>query len=255
MAIHAIRTLPVLLLVLAAATPAAAQRRPAPAPRPFVEHGFVTIFGGVQAGAGGLSDRILFESNAETGTIDVDDAGRAGVLADVAAGVRVRGRIGVAVAVSRAATSGDAGVTAQIPHPFFDDRPREVSGTFESSRTETAVHGQIYYDLRPRGAWRVRLSGGPSYFNVEQEVVTGVEASETYPYDTAEFGRATTARATGSAIGFNAGVDVTRMFNRRVGAGALVRYARASVDLDAPSRTVSVDGGGLHAAAGLRILF
>ena len=103
---------------------------------------------------------------------------------------------------------------------------------------------------------RGRLFGGPSYFTVEQEVVTGVEADEVYPFDTAEFRRATTARAKGSAVGFNAGLDFARMFGRRVGAGALVRYARASVDLDAPAaRRVSTDGGGMQATIGMRVLF
>ena len=245
------------LLVCALANEAAAQqRRPTP-PRPFVERGFVIVGGGVQATAADLSDRILFESNAETGSLDADYPGRTGVLVDVTAGMRVRRQVGIAVGVSRTARNGSAQVTAQIPHPFFDDQPRSVSGEAGAiSRTETAVHGQLYYDMRPRGPWRVRLFGGPSYFTVEQEVVTGVEADEIYPFDTAEFRRAATARAKGSAVGFNAGLDLARMFNRRVGAGALVRYSRASVDLDAPeARSVSTNGGGMQATLGLRFLF
>lgn len=245
------------LIVCASASDASAQqRRPAPL-KPFVERGFVVVGGGVQATAADLSDRILFESNAETGSIDADYPGRTGVLADVTLGIRVRRQVGVAVGFSRAARDGRAQVTAQIPHPFFDNQPRTVSGEAGAiSRTETAVHGQLYYDMRPRGPWRVRLFGGPSYFTVEQELVTGVEADEVYPFDTAEFRRATTARAKGSALGFNAGLDVARMFNRRVGAGALVRYSRGSVDLDAPAaRRVSTDGGGMQATLGLRFLF
>ena len=245
------------LIVCALANEAGAQtRKPAP-PRPFVERGFVIVGGGVQATASDLTDRILFESNAETGSIDADYPGRTGVLADVTVGMRVRRQVGIGVGVSRASRNGRAEVTAQMPHPFFDDQPRSVSGEADAiSRTETAVHGQLYYDMRPRGRWRVRLFGGPSYFAVEQEVVTGVEADEVYPFDTAEFRRATTARAKGSAVGFNAGLDFARMFNRRVGAGALVRYSRASVDLDAPAaRRVSTNGGGMQATIGLRVLF
>jgi hypothetical protein len=245
------------LIVCALAHEAGAQqRRPTP-PRPFVERGFVIVGGGVQATAADLTDRILFESNAETGSIDADYPGRAGVLADVTAGMRVRRQVGIAVGLSRTARNGRAQVTARIPHPFFDDQPRSVAGEAGAiSRTETAVHGQLYYDMRPRGPWRVRLFGGPSYFSVEQEVVTGVEADEAYPFDTAAFRRATTARAKGSAAGFNAGLEVARMFNPRVGAGALVRYSRASVGLDAPAaRSVSTDGGGMQATIGLRFLF
>jgi hypothetical protein len=245
------------LIVCAFANEAGAQPRRVAPPRPFVERGFVIVGGGVQATAADLTDRILFETNAETGSIDADYPGRTGVLADVTVGMRVRRQVGIAVGVSRAARNGRVQVTAQIPHPFFDEQPRSVSGEAGAiSRTETAVHGQLYYDMRPRGRWRVRLFGGPSYFAVEQEVVTGVEADEVYPFDTAEFRRATTARAKGSAVGFNAGLDFARMFNRRVGAGGLVRYSRASVDLDAPAaRRVSTDGGGMQATIGLRFLF
>ena len=255
------RVAAVWMIVTAAATTAAAQTRPATSPprppRPFVEHGFVSIYAGAQSAADELSDRVSFDANAEAGTIEAAYPGRTGVLIDAAVGVRVRKQIGVALAVSRATRSGDVSVGAQVPHPFFDNRHRGVEGTAGGmSRTETAVHAQLYFDLRPRGPWRARLFAGPSYFDVEQELVTAVTTVETFPYDTAEFGSAATAKAKGTGIGFNAGLDVSRLFGRRMGIGALVRYARASVDLNAPgSRTVSTDGGGIEATAGLRFLF
>jgi hypothetical protein len=102
----------------------------------------------------------------------------------------------------------------------------------------------------------VRLFAGPSYFTVEQEVVTGVETDEAYPFDTAEFRGATTRRAKGSAIGVNAGLEAARLFTRRVGIAGSVRYAAASIDLDADNtQSVSTTGGGLQAGLGLRILF
>ena len=250
-----------LILVSAAAAAAAAQtpgaqpaRRP---PRPFVEHGFIAIGAGIQSQAGDLSDRVQFEANTETATIDASYPGRPGVLFDGTVGFRVRQPFGLAVAVARASRSGEAAVTAMIPHPFFDDRPRTVEGDAQDiTRTETAVHVQLYYELRPHGHWRMRLFGGPSYVNVEQQLVTEVEARETFPFDTAEFGRARTVRATGSGIGFNAGVDLSRMLSRRAGLGGTIRYAAASIDLDASgAHSISIDGGGLQATAGLRFLF
>jgi hypothetical protein len=244
------------LLALGLAAPAEAQRRPT-APRPFVERGFITVAGGAQASTGDLSDRLLFERYAETGTIEAEYPGWVAVAFDVTAGLLVRGRVGAAVGVSQARRSGSARVAAEIPHPFFANRPRAVSGDAGSiDRIETAVHGQLYYDMRPRGAWRVRLSAGPSYVHVDQEVVTGVQAEEVYPFDTAGFGTAATGRAKGSTIGVNAGLDVARMFTRRVGVSGLVRYAFASLDLEAPdARRVPTDGGGLQAGVGLRLLF
>ena len=244
------------VFALALAAPAEAQQRPT-SPRPFVERGFIGVTAGVQASPGELSDRVLFERYAEPGTIQADYPGTIGVLVDATAGIQVRGGTGVAIGVSQARRSGEARITAEIPHPFFDDPPRAVSGeASDVSRIETAIHGQLYYDMRRRGAWRVRLFAGPSYVHVDQETVTDVEVEEVYPFDTAEFRTAKTGRARGSAVGLNAGVDVARILTRRLGVSGLVRYTVARIDLDAPgSRSVSTDAGGLHAGLGLRILF
>lgn len=235
-------------------------RKPQPPPtprRPFVERGFVTAGAGWHVAPGALSDRAAFEANAETGSFTADYDGRTGLAIDGTIGLRVRRQLGIAVGVSRATRGGTAAVSAEIPHPFFDDRHRTVDGqSGDVSRTETAAHVQLYYDLRPRGAWGIRLFAGPSYFRVEQELVTAVNALETFPFDTAEFGSVTTNRTDGSGIGVNGGIELARLFTRRVGAAAILRYAGATIDLNAPgSRRVSTDAGGLQAAAGLRVLF
>lgn len=232
-------------------------RRQARPSRPFVERGFVTIDAGIQAAAEELSEHAQFQTNAETGTLDATYPGNSGVLFDGGAGFRIHKAFGVAVAVSRASSSVNADVSAAIPHPFFDNRDRTVTGRApDLTRTETAVHAQLYYDLTPRGRWRAKLFAGPSYFNVEQELVNEVQAVETFPFDTAEFGSATTQRAKGRGIGFHGGVDAARMLTRRLGLGALVRYARASVDLNGPGASgVSTTGGGFQAAASVRVLW
>ncbi len=249
------------LLVALSVPGLAAQTRPAQPqkspPRPFVERGFITINGGAQLTTDDLSDNVSFEANAETGAIRTAYPGQPAVVFDGGFGFLVRRQLGIAIGVSRGTRSGVAAVTADIPHPFFDDRHRTVDGeASDISRAETAVHAQLYYELRHRGPWRIRLFAGPSYFNVEQELVTEVSAVETFPFDTAEFGRATTTRVKGSAIGFNGAIDVSRMLGRRFALGGLVRYAGASVDLNAPgSRDVSTNGGGFQALGGVRVAF
>jgi hypothetical protein len=255
------RTLMVWVFVACVAAPALAQARPTQAKPwpvgPFVERGFIALNAGAQAAAPDLTYRMGFEANVEEGTVDARHPGSTGVLVEGGAGFRFRGRLGLALAASRSTRSGDASVSAEVPHPFFDDRHRHVEGQAGGvGRTETAAHLQLYYDMQSRGAWRVRVFAGPSYFSADQEIVTGVEAAEAFPFDTAEFRAATTSRAKGSGIGVNAGVDVTRMLTPRVGAGALVRYTRATLDLNAPgSRRVSTEAGGVQAGAGLRIRF
>jgi hypothetical protein len=247
-------------VLLGGARADAQTRKPQPAAkpqRPFVERGFVTFAAGAQRAPGELSDRATFEANAETGSFDAGYGVTTGLVIDATAGFRVRRQLGIAIGVSRATRTGIASVSADVPHPFFDNRDRRVQGeAADMSRTETGVHFQVYYDLRPRGAWRFRLFAGPSYVDVEQELVTEVHAIEIFPFDTAEFGSVTTGRVSGSGIGFNGGIDAVRQLTRRIGAGGVVRYAGGSVDLDGPgSRGVSTDVGGLQAAVALRVLF
>ena len=80
--------------------------------------------------------------------------------------------------------------------------------------------------------------------------------SQEYPYDTATFTGATTRRSSASKVGFNAGADLVWMFSSQIGAGGLVRFARATVTEDAGNgRSLSVEAGGLQVAAGVRFLF
>ena len=53
---------------------------------------------------------------------------------------------------------------------------------------------------------------------------------------TASFTGVDTARQKGTKTGFNVGADVRWMFTSRIGAGALVRLARATIDLEAARR-------------------
>lgn len=227
------------------------------APRTGPPRAFVSVNAAAQTAAADLTDTMVFQANAEAGTIEARYPSAAALLLDGSIGFRFSRRLGIAIGGSQASGSGDADITASVPHPLYDNQDRVVEGSAgDMSRTETAAHLQLFYELPTTNRWRVRLFAGPTYMNVEQELVREVTVDETYPYDTATFRSAVTGRATGSGVGFNAGADVAWMFTRRVGAGLLLRYTRASVDLNAPdARTVSLDGGGLQAGAGLRFLF
>ena len=239
----------VLALLLAAvfASPMAAQTR---------ERGYVAVSAGALGSGGGFTDRFNYNVNAEDAATEARYRSTVGFLFDGGAGVQVWKTVGLGVHVSRSSISGTAQTDSQIPHPLYDDRDRQVSGeASDLSRTETAVHLLLYY-FRASGPWRVRLAGGPSFFSLEQEVVTGIVLDETYPYDTATFRSAATARGKDSALGFNVSADVGWMFTRRLGAGALVRYARGSIDFNVDgSHRVSTDAGGAQIGAGLRFVF
>jgi hypothetical protein len=233
--------------------PSMAMAQPASKPARFT----IGVSGGVQQAADEVSDRFSFDKNVETENIDVKYPMKPWGLIDLAASYRVWKNVGVGVAVSVTSGKGDADVTASVPHPFFFNQPRTVTGTeSDISHSETGVHLQLQYIVPATGRLHFILEGGPSWVNVEHEIVTDVTVTESYPYDTAAFGGAVTKSTKASAPGFNAGIDVTWLFAESVGIGGVVRYTRADVDLEAvEGRSITMKAGGLQGGIGIRVLF
>jgi hypothetical protein len=217
----------------------------------------ISVNGAFQSSTTDFSDRFEFEKDLETGSTGVDYRVGSGALFDGGAGFRVWKNLGVGVAISIFDRTDNANTTTRSPHPFFFERPREVTGEATGlSRSETAVHVQAMYLLRASGPLRIVISGGPSFFSVKQDLVSEVVLDEDFPFDTAGFGSVQKQTSKGTAPSFNVGADVIWMFTRGFGVGGVVRFARTTVDLDAPrDRTVSVDAGGVYTGAGIRLLF
>lgn len=255
------------LLALSIAAPAAesaAQPRPKPpvpsqaARRPAADPRFtISLNGGYQPTITEFEDTFTFSVYQETGTTRVSYPVEKGAVIDAGVGVRLWRGLGAGVAVSRFGSTSTAAATSSIPHPFFLQQHREISGDATGmERIETAAHVQIQYQLPLRGRLQVLLMGGPSFLDITQTMVIDVNYTEEYPYDVATFASVDSQRASGSAAGFNAGLDLRWMFTRNIGAGALVRFSRAAIELDGPqNRTLSVDAGGGQVGAGLRIVF
>ena len=106
--------------------------------------GFVAVNGGLQSGSKGFSQDRLIDSplfGPEDGTLTARHPGGNATVFDVAAGARLWRQLGVGVGVSRLSRSETVGLTGQLPHPFFFDRPRAVDGTEAGvAREETALH-------------------------------------------------------------------------------------------------------------------
>lgn len=243
----------ILALALAApfacALPAAAQSTATP-------RVVVSINGGAQVAADGLSDRLAFERNAETATAEVTYPVKPGVVVDGGIGVRFWKRLGAGVAVTFVTRDGTAHVDALIPHPLQFNQPRTVTGLEGAiARAETGLHVQLQYSIEASKRVAIVLSAGPSWLDVEQDFVTDVLYDEAYPYDTATFRSAPAVRSKASAVGVNAGADLRWMFGRTIGLGALVRFTRGTVDLPVQDRHVTTRAGGVQAGAGLRLVF
>jgi hypothetical protein len=255
------------------ATPAAAQVRttPAPATPAPVPRGFVNINGGYQVSSNDFGDTSTFRLNAEDGRLDTDYTVQSGPTIDVAGGATVwrqtpppgsgagaaGWQIAAGVGVTRFSRSTPLAIDASVPHPFFFNRQRSVAGEIGGlERSELAVHVQGRAVVPMRGPVQVMIFGGPSFFRVDQDLVSEVSYAEEYPYDTAGLGQTVSTRASESTIGYNVGADVAYFFSRQLGVGGTIQAAGATVRLPAPGGgTVDAKAGGLQAGGGLRVRF
>ena len=244
-----LRATAVVALLLACPRPAAAQN--------WNERLFVSINGAFQTASNDFGDRFEFERNLETGSTDVDYRVQSGFVFDAGGAYRLWKNLGAGIAVSVFSREDAAPTRSSVPHPFHFNQPREVAGDATGvARRETAAHVYAAYLWRVSDPLRIVLSAGPSFFTVEQDLVTDITINETYPFDTAEFASARKERRSGSATAFNVGADVTWTLTRSVGVGGVIRFARATVDLDAAGgRTISIDAGGPYVGGGIRFFF
>jgi hypothetical protein len=256
----------VALILLAAAAPAAAQTSvPAkPAARPAQTtvrvkppaRLFIGVSGGIQTPPAAFDDAFDFPLYTETGHATVDYPSKVGGLIAASVSYRLWRQFVVGVGATRSSSSGDAKVTAELPHPLIDNTFRSIEGTADTTRDETGTHLMLGLVWPKSGRFRALLTAGPSWLRVKQPIVTDVTFSETYPYDTAEFTGVKKAGGTETATGFNAGADVSWMFSRSVGVGGMVQYTHARVKANAGAdRTVSFDAGGAQIGGGIRFAF
>jgi hypothetical protein len=215
----------------------------------------VSLNGGGQVSGKTVSQSFSVQKNLESAPVTADMSAKRAPTFDGGIVVRIFGPLAVGFAVSYLTHDSTADITAKIPHPFFFNQPRTITGSAPVTRTEGAGHIEAAYQLS-RGRVDVLLLGGPSIFNASQTLVTDVTYSDAFPFDTATFRSAVTATAKKTVVGFNVGGDVTWRFSRNIGIGGLIRYAQAHPTLSAANNSaVKIDVGGLQVGAGLRFLF
>jgi hypothetical protein len=155
-------------------------------------------------------------------------------------------------------------VSLTLPEPFFFND--SSTGTLVTEdvleRRERAVHMQAMINATPNSdRLRVRVFGGPSYFRVQQHLVSDIEFIQlSSPFRPANDVTLTGYEANAveaNAWGFHGGADVGMFFNRTVGVGGTVRFSRANVTLADPLSGTDIErkAGGVQFGGGLRFKF
>jgi hypothetical protein len=259
----------VVLILLGVAASAGAQAKPAqppPKPQPVpaparrspVDRVYISINSAFQAAASDFDETVSFVENAENGTFTADYDMKSGPALNVSAGALVWRSLAVGVGVTRFSHSTPIAFSVSVPHPFFFNRARSVTGDVGGvKREELAVHVQARGMFTPSPRIQAMVFGGPSFFSVKQGIVNDFEITEAYPYDTATFSRGLTTTADESKVGFNVGADVGYFFTRQVGVGGSVQWAGTTLEVPASggTGTFEIKVGGLQAGGGIRFRF
>jgi hypothetical protein len=217
----------------------------------------VSLNAGSQATTTTFTQTRAFEEFLEQGSLTLTRDIPAGPFYEGGIAVRVWRGLTFGVAASYFEDTGGGAVSAQIPHPFYFDRPRAVSGDASRiDRREIAGHAQCAWLVRAGRRFELTLSGGPSVFAVEQVFVSGVAYTQQYPFDAAAFDHVTTELVKDTVVGYHGAIDLTWRFASHVGAGGLVRFSRGTKALrPSGGDPVSIRTGGLQAGGGLRLIF
>jgi hypothetical protein len=223
------------------------------------EHGrvFLAFDGLFQAGGDAtINQSASLTVYGESGTTSASqDIGTAAGLVDFGGGFRVK-NFGAGVMFSALTNTTTATISGSIPHPFLVDRPRVVTGTQTGmEHQERVVHLDAYYFVPIDDNLDLGFFLGPSFYKVKQDYVTGLGAfqeSSNFETVTLPVGRAT---ASDSAAGFNIGAEATYAITRNVAAAALLRFSRATAELDLGGDTLTMNVGDFQIGGGIRLRF
>jgi hypothetical protein len=192
----------------------------------------------------------------ETATLDVNYRGRRRSGYELGALVRVHGPVGIVASAELLDSAPSATYRDRLPHPFFYDQHRELSGERpDLSWSERAIHVDpvLSLDFGPRLS--VDAFSGVSLFFTETEVLDEVLYEEVFPYDSLVSKGTRFRRMKARPLGYNVGVRATLRLLGVLGMNFGLRYSRAKVRLDlAEGRESHFDTGGLRFGAGLSIL-
>lgn len=224
---------------------------------PWSDRGYINVGWGVESGSSAMTDTRTQTIYEETATITSAATFTSGSLFDVGAGLRVWRNLTVGAGYHQEQNDTDGQLTGSIPSPFFFNRPRTLSETVTGlDRKEQAMHLMVGWVMPFGSKFDVLVSGGPSFFRVEQESVSDVSIAESGSSLTT---RPTLTVSKKSQTGFNVGADATYIVwqndSVRLGAGGFVRFAKAEVSLPMLSTEQPTELGGVQFGFGARLRF
>ena len=239
--------LTIILAALAWSAPALAQGTP-------TERVSLSVGMAWQMSDTNFSQSITFEAYAETGSLTTVYTIAQPSRLNVGGVVRLWHGLGAGLAGTSFSGTNPAQISGAIPHPITANQPRTLTGSVDAAHRESALHVVAAYWFRVAPRVDVILSGGPSFMTVQQDFVSDVTYSQTFPYDSVTFESATLTHDKKNVIGGNVGAEVGVRLVSHVGVGGFFRYSRANAAFPDAGVT-SVRLGGVEIGGGLHLVF
>ena len=212
---------------------------------------------GYQFGSNELREEIEFRAYGETARFLASHDITGGEEVDVGGFVQVWEQLSVGATFSQTERTDTTAVTGTVPHPLQFGLDRSIAEVVNLSRREKVTHFHIAWliPLPQVEKLDIRVMAGPTYFNVTQSSVTGVNVSETGPpFETVDVD-AVTGELVKNGWGGHIGADISYMVHTYVGVGGFVRFTGGSVDLPKGDTAVTTNVGGFQTGGGVRFRF
>ena len=166
---------------------------------------------------------------------------------------RVWQRVYAGLSFTSGSNTEDAALTATVPHPFIFEEFRTVTGTTPGLKhSEQALHLQAMWHIPVTTKFDVLVGGGPTFFWVKQDLVSGITVTEIgNPTTGVNLSGVTVERANESTVGTTWG-RTARICSRNDSASAGSCDSRAGPLLSTPpaTRWTSTSAGSKLALAG-----
>lgn len=233
-----------------------------------------SIFAGVSVGVetpatGSFTQSASTPFRNETSRQSSDYRVPSGLFVGAEGGYMIRPWLGAAIGFTRFASKDTADYSLTLPNVLVSNAAVTRTGTTieQLDHSERALHLSVVFVPQMRMPVDVKIFAGPSRIYVSQQLVDDLDITETiggsgynFTIDKATIGQNTPCAC---AWGFHVGADVSKYLRPNVGVGAMVRYARATVDLQNAARgllegvtaTQEYVGGGFMIAGGIRYRF
>lgn len=257
-----VTTLMVSALLVAGSQNAAAQTQ-APTPAPTIgweDRAYINVGFGIESGDTDFTDTKSFTIYEEGGSLASNNSFSSGSLLDVGVGVKVWRNLSVGLAYHQESNTTDGTLSATVPHPIFFNQPRSATLAVEGLvRKENAEHLVIGWTVPLGTKLDVMVFAGPSFFRIQQDVISDFRVSEAGSPFTEVLISPTRETRKKSITGYNVGADVSYLAwqndSIRLGGGVFFRYTAAKTNLLMLTTEQPTTVGGIQFGFGGRVRF